>query len=46
MSKRDWKILVQDMLESIDNIFEYTSGLNEEGFFQHKMVKDAVVRNL
>lgn len=25
MSKRDWKIFVQDMLEAIDNILEYTS---------------------
>lgn len=46
MSKRDWKIFVFDMLEAIDNILEYTTGINKDEFLAQKMIKDAVVRNL
>ncbi len=46
MSERNWKLFVEDMLETIDNILEYTSGLSKDEFLAAKMTKDAVVRNL
>lgn len=46
MSKRDWKILVEDIIESIDKIEEYSRDLTFEDFSQNSLVIDAVVRNL
>lgn len=46
MSKRDANILLKDMLESIELIKKYVSGLTFEQFNKDQMVKDAVVRNL
>lgn len=46
MSKRDWKILLEDILESIDKIEQYTQGLKFDDFVISSMVVDAVVRNI
>lgn len=46
MSKRDVRLFVQDMLEAIDKIERYTSGLSFEQFEANNLVADAVVRNL
>ena len=46
MSKRDWKILFEDMLESIDKIFGYAEGFQFDDFSTNSLVIDAVVRNI
>lgn len=46
MSKRDWKILFEDIVESIDKIEGYTKELSFEDFAQSSIVIDAVVRNI
>jgi uncharacterized protein with HEPN domain len=48
MSKpnRDWKLLILDILESINKIERYTEGMDYELFEKAEQTKDAVVRNL
>lgn len=46
MSKRDWKILLQDILESIEKIEKYTLDMDDEGFSKSSITIDAVVRNI
>ncbi len=46
MSKRDWKILFADILESIEKIEQYTQGINFDEFIRDSMTIDAVVRNI
>ena len=46
MSKREWKILFKDIIESIDKIKEYTKGFSFEDFAVSSQVIDAVVRNI
>ncbi|MCZ7356212.1 MAG: DUF86 domain-containing protein [Candidatus Methanoperedens sp.] len=46
MSKRDYKLFLSDILESIRRIETYTSGLTFEDFEKNTIVSDAVVRNL
>ena len=46
MSKRDWKILFEDILESIDKISLYTKDIDFEKFISNPMIIDAVVRNI
>ena len=46
MSKRDWTLFLQDMLESIENIAQYTSGMGFQDFLKDTRTRDAVVRNL
>jgi len=45
MSKRSDKLLLEDILEAIDSILEYTSDISIERFLADKKTKDAVVRN-
>ncbi len=45
MSKRDNDLLVQDIIEACNNIFEYTKGMNYDSFSNSKITVDAVVRN-
>ena len=45
MSKRDWKLLVQDMLASIKKIEKYIGNMNYKQFEKDEKTKDAVVRN-
>ncbi len=46
MSKRDWKILFEDIIDSINRIEEYTLGLSYEEFEENNLITDAVVRNI
>lgn len=46
MSKRDWKILFDDIIESITRIEEYTLNLSFEDFAYNSLVIDGVVRNI
>ena len=46
MSKRDARLFVTDMLESIEKIERYTAMLTFDEFETKDMVLDAVVRNL
>lgn len=43
---RDYKVYIQDILEAISNIHEYTDGMTPESFESDKKTIDAVVRNL
>ena len=46
MSKRDRTLFVEDILESIELIWDYTKGLDYEDFTRDRKTVDAVVRNL
>ncbi|WP_324736292.1 DUF86 domain-containing protein [Thermococcus sp. SY098] len=43
---RDYSLYIEDILEAVDRIKEYTKGLSFEEFAKNRMVIDAVVRNL
>ena len=45
MSRRDDDLLILDILESCNNIFTYTKGMDYEAFCNSKTTIDAVVRN-
>lgn len=44
--KRDRRLYVEDILESIAKIEEYTKGMVEDDFFRNTQVQDAVLRRL
>lgn len=44
--KREYKLYLTDILESIGKIEDYTDSLNFEDFSKNDLVIDAVVRNL
>jgi uncharacterized protein with HEPN domain len=46
MPKRNDKLLLEDILESILKIKIYTEGIDYNNFFKDEKTKDAVVRNL
>ncbi len=46
MSRRDARLLLRDILESLEKIERYTAGLTPERFAQDDRTVDAVVRNL
>ena len=46
MSKRDWKLFIMDILEYIEKIESYISGVSYRKFMRDSKTKDAVVRNL
>ena len=46
MSKRNWKILFADILESIEKIAQYTEGITFDDFIRDSKTIDAVVRNI
>ncbi len=46
MSKRDWKLFVEDILGCIGKIEEYIGGVGYENFKSDDRTIDAVVRNL
>jgi len=46
MSRRNARLLLQDMLESLEKIERYTTGLTFERFAWDDRTVDAVVRNL
>lgn len=44
--KKDVKVYIDDILECIDKIEEYTEDLGEEEFYKNTQVQDAVMRRL
>jgi uncharacterized protein with HEPN domain len=46
MSKRDFKILLEDIEDAINNIEKYTAGMDYKDFVKDRKTIDAVVRNL
>jgi uncharacterized protein with HEPN domain len=46
MMKREGKLYIEDIINSIDNISGYIKGLSHEDFSKNNMVIDAVIRNL
>jgi uncharacterized protein with HEPN domain len=46
VSKRDWILLFEDILESIDKIENYTKELSFDDFAVNTLVIDGVVRNI
>ncbi|MBF0539559.1 MAG: DUF86 domain-containing protein [Nitrospirae bacterium] len=46
MSKRQWRLFIEDIFESADKIVKYTDGLNSDDFFKDPKTYDAVMRNL
>lgn len=46
MTERNYKMFIEDILESIEKIESYIKGLNFEEFTSKGIVVDAVVRNL
>jgi uncharacterized protein with HEPN domain len=46
MSKRDWKILFEYIIESIKKIEEYVTDLSYDDFEVNNLITDAVVRNI
>lgn len=44
--KKDIKILLYDILDSIENIEEYTKNINENKFAESLQIQDAVVRRM
>jgi len=45
MSKRDWKLYGEDILESLDLIKQYTANMGFDDFKKDRKTIDAVVRN-
>ncbi len=45
MPKRDYTILLYDILDAIIKIEKYTYGMDYEGFCNNDMAVDAVIRN-
>jgi uncharacterized protein with HEPN domain len=46
MSRRDVRLFLADMLQAIEKVERYTTGLKFDQFERNDMVIDAVVRNL
>ena len=44
MQHRDWKLRIQDILESIEGIQNYVSGMSLDDFLRDQRTIDAVVR--
>jgi uncharacterized protein with HEPN domain len=45
MSKRDPSLFLDDMLEALRRIEEYTEGFSQEEFVRDQKTTDAVIRN-
>lgn len=44
--KKDYHLYIDDMVNSSENILEYTKGFNFDKFVKDKKTVDAVIRNL
>lgn len=44
--KRDIRVYIEDILESITKIEEYTKAIAEDDFYENTQVQDAVIRRL
>jgi len=45
ISKRDWRLFLGDIMESIEKIESYVSGLSQEDFLEDSKTRDAGMRN-
>lgn len=45
MSRREWQVLVGDILDAVGRIEQYTAGMVFEGFEDDSRTIDAVIRN-
>lgn len=46
MSPRDWRLRIDDILEAIERIAQYTAGMTRETFSADDKTLDAVIRNI
>ena len=46
MPHRDWKFRIEDILDAVGTIQEYTQGMEYKTFTEDRKTVDAVVRNL
>ncbi len=46
MSRREWKILIKNILKAIEKIENYTKEVDYEKFLENELIEDAVVRNI
>ena len=46
MSPRDWMLRIEDILQAIDRITEYTRGMTWDTFRADRRTIDAVIRNI
>ena len=46
MPHRDWKFLIQDILDAVGAVQKYTQGMEFKAFIKDRRTVDAVVRNL
>ncbi|MFH1380290.1 MAG: DUF86 domain-containing protein [bacterium] len=46
MTNRNCKLFIEDILQAMQKIEEYTKDLTYEAFIHNKMVADAVIRNI
>ena len=46
MSSRSIRVLLEDMLDAIQQIGSYTTGMDDDSFSKDRKTQDAVVRNL
>ncbi len=44
--KRDMRVYIEDTLETIEKIEEYTKPISEENFYKNVQIQDAVLRRL
>lgn len=44
--KKDVRVYIDDVLECIDKVEEYTEGVSEEEFYENTQIQDAVIRRL
>ncbi|MBM3324547.1 MAG: DUF86 domain-containing protein [Calditrichaeota bacterium] len=44
--KRDLRVYIEDILDSIERIEEYAGGISEQAFLEKPQVQDAVLRRL
>ena len=43
MHRRDPRLFIEDILEAMEKIEDYTSGMDYESFIENKLVVDAVI---
>ncbi len=44
--RRDMRVYIEDILESITKIEEYTKAIAEDDFYRNTQIQDAVLRRL
>lgn len=44
--KKDVRVYIDDLLECIDKVDEYTEGVGEGEFYENTQIQDAVIRRL